>query len=352
MKTPLISFLLIFFFTGNTGSVMAQETAALPVQRPVRDDVGFCWNFAGMQKLMHYLDSTETEKPFTGTVVAGISPHDDYLYAGRVYYPLYRVLRAKEVVIFGVTHGTVRKEIGDPKNILILDSFPVWTGVRGTCPVSPLREIIARQMDTSYVRIDNKAHRLEHSIEALVPFLQFYNPDIMITPIMVTAMPFERMDTISSRLSDILSGYIREKGLVPGKDIVFLMSCDANHYGEDFNNTPFGTGWDAHQKGTEQDVRVANTLCAGEVTPARIRQLTSDLVNIVWCGKYSVPMGLLTTEKTLEKAFHKKMTGTILRYSDTATDGVLPVRGTGMGTTAPFSFRHWVGFFSAGYVLE
>ena len=47
--------------------------------------------------------------------MAGISPHDDYLYAGRVYYPLFNKLRTREAVIFGVTHGAVRKEIGDPQ---------------------------------------------------------------------------------------------------------------------------------------------------------------------------------------------------------------------------------------------
>jgi hypothetical protein len=31
---------------------------------------------------------------------------------------------------------------------------------------------------------------------------------------------------------------------------------------------------------------------------------------------------------------------------------VLPLKKTGMGTTAPFSLRHWVSFFSIGYYLE
>jgi len=84
--------------------------AALAAQdtRPVRDDVGFCWNAASMQKLVEYLESQEKEHFSGERLVAAISPHDDYLYAGRVYYPLFKILRAKEVVIFGVTHGTVR----------------------------------------------------------------------------------------------------------------------------------------------------------------------------------------------------------------------------------------------------
>jgi MEMO1 family protein len=342
-----LHYMLLLVVAALCGSrLTAQE------ERPVRDDVGFCWTLDGMTRLVHHLDSIESEKPFDGTVVAGISPHDDFLYAGRVDFPLHRIIRAREAVIFGVTHGTVRKEIGDPKNILMLDSFPVWKGIRGPVPVSPLREFIASRLDTSFFRINPKAHRLEHSIEALLPWLQYYNPGITITPIMVTAMPFGRMDTISAQLSSIYAEYIKQKSLVPGRDIVFLMSCDANHYGEDFNNVPFGTGWDAHAKGTGQDIRLATEDCTGRVTPDKIRHLTEKLASIVWCGKYSVPMGLLTSEKTIEKVLQKHLTGTLLRYSDTATEGVLPVKGTGMGTTAPFSFRHWVGFFSAGFTLE
>jgi hypothetical protein len=31
---------------------------------------------------------------------------------------------------------------------------------------------------------------------------------------------------------------------------------------------------------------------------------------------------------------------------------VLPVKGTSMGITAPYSLKHWVGFLSAGFYME
>jgi MEMO1 family protein len=87
--------------------------------RPVRDSVGFCWNAGEMDALIRYLDEHAGQtKPLAGNMVAAVSVHDDYLYAGRVYYPLYKILRAKEVVIFGVTHSTVTKEIGPLSNVL------------------------------------------------------------------------------------------------------------------------------------------------------------------------------------------------------------------------------------------
>jgi hypothetical protein len=49
---------------------------------------------------------------------------------------------------------------------------------------------------------------------------------------------------------------------------------------------------------------------------------------------------------------NKKLEGKILRYSDTFTEGVLPIKGTELGTTAPFSLKHWCGFLSAEFYIE
>src|SRR4030042_2351827 len=105
MRTVLVSLIITLALMPLT----AQEV------RPVKDDVGFCWNAASMKALMEYLEVREKETFRTDGLAAALSPHDDYLYAGRIYYPLFKILRAKEVVILGVTHGTVRQEIGDPQ---------------------------------------------------------------------------------------------------------------------------------------------------------------------------------------------------------------------------------------------
>jgi len=335
----------LFILTFLVTIVYSQEV------RPVRDDVGYCWDQTQLTRLMNYLQSIETA-PVEQNVIAGISPHDDYMYAARVYFPLFRSLKTKEVVIFGVTHGTVRKEIGDPQNILLLDEFTQWRGPLHDIAVSPLRDYIKQHFDTSMFRVNNKAQILEHSIEGLVPFLQYFNPDIRITPIMVTAMPYERMEVISEKLSSIISEYIRSKKLEIGKDIIFLMSSDANHYGTDFNNIPFGEDSTAHLKATTQDRRIANDYLANTVEPMKIQKLTDELKNVVWCGKFSIPFGLLTSEKVVKNVLGKKLTGKLLRYSDTFTEGVLPLKGTEMGTTAPFSLKHWCGFLSAVFYIE
>ena len=337
--------LFLFGFLAAAFSSYSQTT------KPVRDNVGFCWDAHQMKRLIDYLKENETSPVAPSNIVAAISPHDDYLYAARVYYPLYRVLRAKEVVIFGVTHSDVRKQIGDPRDVLILDNFKNWPGLGHTVGVSHLREYIKTHLDTSDFIVSDKAHALEHSIEALLPFLQYYNPNVKITPIMVTQMPFEKMDEISGKLSKVISEYIEENHLTPGKDIAFLISSDADHYGEDFNNSPYGEDSKAHEEATENDRRIAHTDLDGTLTSAKIHDLTVQLKDIVWCGKFSIPFGLLTSMKIVSNLTGKPLNGKVLRYSDSYTESVLPLKGTGMGTTAPASYKHWCGWLSAAYYL-
>ncbi len=296
-KNLFIALLSISFF------ISAQDV------RPVRDDVGFCWQPAQMRRLMDLLAAGERRDFPARGLVAGISPHDDYLYAGRMYYPLFNTLRTKEAVIFGVTHGTVRKEIGDPHNILLLDEYRSWSGLGREVAISPLREWLKKRLPKEDYAVSNQAHSLEHSIEALVPFLQYRNPGIKITPIMVTAMPYEKMAELAERLAAALAEYMRANSLKPGRDIVFLISADANHYGRDFDNIPFGEDEKAHARGTDQDRRFARALCDGPLGEQKILALTQalwgatylDPRNTYWCGKYDIPFGLLAILKTMQK---------------------------------------------------
>ena len=328
--------------------------------RPIRDDVGFCWNADSMRKLINCLEGLEKEKFDPEGMVAAISPHDDYLYAGRIYYPLFRILKTREVVIFGVTHGTVRNEIKGLDSLLILDQFDLWPGVFQPVQVSGLREYLKANLNKNHFIVNNRAHELEHSIEALIPFLQYFNPEVKITPIMVAPMRLEKMEEISDDLVRVIAAYLKEKRLLPGKDIFFLISADGNHYGKDFNNLAFGEGQDAWEKALAFDRKLISAYLTGLMDRKKVAGLTTELWgqtyldyrNSYWCGKYSIPFGLLTVEKVIGRTLNKKIRGQLLRFSDTYSEGVLPLTGIGLGTTAPFSLRHWVSFCSIAYYLD
>ncbi len=335
-------------------------TLSAQTLRPVKDEVGFCWNASGMEKLVKVLES-EQEREFTAEgLVAAISPHDDYLYAGRVYFPLFRILKAREVVIFGVTHGNVRKEMKDPLNILILDEFDQWTGLKCPMPVSGLRDVLKTELKQESCIVSNKAHELEHSIEAMIPFLQYYNPGVKITPLMVAPMPVDRMRELSEELAGVIAGYMKERNLKPGTDIFFLISADGNHYGKDFGNAPYGEDEKARETALEVDRHLISSYLTGTLDTQKIRDLTEklrgktflDYGSSYWCGKYSIPFGLFTVEKVIGLTMNKKVRGELFCFSDTYSEGVIPLTKTGMGITAPFSLKHWVSFFSIGYYAE
>jgi MEMO1 family protein len=345
---------------GFSAVLLAFSALAGQEARPVRDDVGFCWDPASMRSLVDYLQAREQDHFEPEGLVAAIAPHDDYLLAGRVDYPLFEILRAKEVVVFGVTHGTVRKEIGDPHNILILDEFKTWPGLTGPLAISGLREVLKERLDKSVYQVSNKAHTIEHSIEAEVPWLQYFNPGVKITPIMVTGMPFEKMEEISAQVAKVIAAEMKAKGLVAGKDIFFLISSDGNHYGQDFSNSPFGEGEAAWLKARALDQRLIRDYLTGVMDEGKVEGLTKELWgqtyldyrNTYWCGKYSVPFGLLAVQKILALTQNKKVSGLLFRYSDSYSEGALPLQKTGMGLTAPYSLRHWVSWCSIGYYLD
>ena len=86
-----------------------------------------------------------------------------------------------------------------------------------------------------------------------------------------------------------------------GNDIFFLVSSDGNHYGKDFNNSSFGKGEKAWESALALDRRLIDSYLTGGPDAAKIEGLTKELWgatytdyrNTYWCGKYSVPFGLL-----------------------------------------------------------
>lgn len=325
--------------------------------RPVRDAVGFCWQADETDRLCGFLQARLNQaviRKIPQPVLAGIVPHDDYLYAGEVSYRLFSRVEASEVLIIGVTHGTVRKAINNPEGVLILDSYSHWHGPYGPVAVSPLRERLKSGLAAGSWLESDQAHSLEHSIEALIPLLQKDRPDLTITPVMVTAMPEPRMAVLAAELARLVRVYLAETGKRPGHDFAVLISADGNHYGKDFDNLKFGAGRIAHQAAVACDHALLDELTAGTLNRQRVQTLCSRLWGsdyrgngqVLWCGKYSIPFGLLLS---LELYAGSELEPVQLGYADTFSRGVLPFHDSDLGITAPFSLEHWVSFFSLAF---
>ncbi len=320
------------------------------------DNVGFCTRPAQIEAVVRLAEKMEpAAKKVSGKFFAVLSPHDDHMYAGRVYiYAIPKVARAKTVVIFAVTHHRARVEMKDPKGIVILDDYDKWQAPYGPVEVNvQLRDYLKTHLPRDHYMVSNRAHAVEHSAEAMVPFLQYYNRKVRILAIMVTEMDFWRMKKVSSGLASLLYSYLRDKKLNLGEDLAFIISTDTTHYGPDFQYMPFGLDEQAHRKATEQDRKLGREFLSGTITVDKIRTFADRVwgEKITWCGRYSVPFGLLTLRK-LAELMGKKMEGVPFRYGDSYSLGVIPAYRLGIGLTAPFSLKHWVGYWAIGYRVK
>jgi predicted class III extradiol MEMO1 family dioxygenase len=166
------------------------------------------------------------------------------------------------------------------------------------------------------------------------------------------------MDSIITQLSGIILSYLQKKNYELGKDLFILISNDANHYGEDFNNYPYGLDEKAHEIAVAEDKRIAGRFNE-EINEELINTISKELwternhksIYPLWCGRYPIVAGLMTLYK-LSVKLNKKLSGKFFYYTDTFSEKLLSFRKSKLGTTAPFSLRHWVGFFSAGFYLK
>lgn len=293
-------------------------------------------------------------------LVGGVCPHDDHLYAGRVYVHLTERVRAPRVLLLGVFHGARRWDLADR---IVFDRFEAWHGPWGPVRVDGLREELMDGLDDDAYVVDNAMHCAEHSLEALVPFLQHANPEVRIVPMLIPYMGWQRVDELTDELSAALSEVMHRRGWQLGRDLAIVVSSDAVHYGDDFDHAPFGTDAAAYQRAVERDLELTSRHLAGELAAERLAELQNALVEaqdvrryrIPWCGRFSIPFGLELLRKTALAIGGGTPRGQLLRYGTSLSEPELPVgaatRAAGLGYTAPSNLHHWVGYAAVGYTL-
>jgi AmmeMemoRadiSam system protein B len=288
-----------------------------------------------------------------------IAPHDDYAYAGFMYPLALRNVRAPVVIVFGVAHKARQLGLEDQ---LLFDSFTHWRGPYGDVAVSPLREKITARLPDGAWRVSDDLHSLEHSVEAKLPFLQHYNRAVQIVPILVPSMSFARMNELASPLADAIAAIMHEERQEWGSDLALLASTDAVHYGDegwdgrDF--AVYGADADGYASALAHERRIMSDCFDGSLQPDRIERFTRYTVanhdhreyKWTWCGRYSVPLGLLAAWRLQQSLGAQPLSGTLLGYATSLGDQRIKVDDLdGMGVTAPATLRHWVGYAAIGY---
>lgn len=291
--------------------------------------------------------------------VGGVCPHDDHLYAGGVYVHLTERITAPRLILIGVFHAA---RLWDLRDRLVFDSFASWHAPWGDLLVDPLRDQIIDALPVDAYVVDNAMQCREHSLEALLPFLQHQQPQRTIVPILVPYMGWERIEELSDELAAAIASVMQANEWKIGRDIAIVVSSDAVHYGPDFDHAPFGTDATAYQRAVARDTRLATRYLEGTLTTAKLHTLFETLVEpadlsyrLPWCGRFSVPFGLEVLRKVALETAGAVPTGELLRYSTSLEGPELPVsaeaRKGGLGYTAPSNFHHWVGYAAVGYLM-
>jgi AmmeMemoRadiSam system protein B len=142
-----------------------------------------------------------------------IVPHAGYIYSGPVAATGYARLRpvagsVQRVIVMGPSHRVAFHGLAVPEDSIFRTPL-------GDIPLDT--ETIQALLTLPQVHQDNEAHRLEHSLEVHLPFLQEMLESFVLVPIVVgDATPAEVCDVISM--------------LWDGPETLLIVSSDLSHY--------------------------------------------------------------------------------------------------------------------------
>jgi AmmeMemoRadiSam system protein B len=338
-------------------------------RRGLADTVGFAHLECQIEAIVQRIaaqDGAKLERILEDNSVAAgdrwrmaIAPHDDYAYAGLMYPLALRNVAASVVVIFGVAHKARQLGLEDQ---LIFDSFTHWAGPYGDIAVSPLRERVMNTLPEGSYRVSDEMQSIEHSVEAKLPFLQHYNRAVEFVPILVPPMSLARMNELASQLARAIALIMDEEHLEWGSDLALVSSTDAVHYGDEGwggkNFAVYGADAGGYAKALAHERQILLDCFDGDLRPDKIERFTRYTLadhdhreyKWTWCGRYSVPFGLLTAWHVQQLRGALPLAGTVLGYTTSLEGQRIKVDDlAGMGVTATATLRHWVGYAAVGF---
>lgn len=147
------------------------------------------------------------------TPKAVIAPHAGYIYSGPIAARIYAMIaparaRSKRVVLLGPTHRVGIHGMALP----VAEAFATPLG-----HIAVDSEAVKKLMALPYVGVSAEAHRLEHSLEVQLPFLQIVLDDFVLVPIAVGRASAQQV----AQVINLLWG---------GDETLIVVSSDLSHY--------------------------------------------------------------------------------------------------------------------------
>lgn len=153
---------------------------------------------------------------------AVIMPHAGYIYSGGVAgETVARVRVPEDVIVLGPNHHGHGHGLGAAA-ALMADGG--WEMPLGEVAINPLlAELIQRHGPE--ISVDEQAHRAEHSLEVLIPFLQYRQPRLRIVPLCLSRLTLADCSLIGRALAAAIKDYTRN-----GKEVLLAASTDMSHF--------------------------------------------------------------------------------------------------------------------------
>ncbi len=325
--------------------------------RQLKDTIGFTQYKWQLDSVMARIDP-EDKLPSKDIYKAVICPHDDYAYAAGLYNKTLAGIKAKTIIMIGVAHRARNYSL---ENKLIFGTFKQWKSTNGQIPVSNLMgKIMTKLPETSYV-VHDSMMQLEHSLEAITPFLQKNIEQLEIIPILIPYITFDTMNLISTQLSSAVHQVMKDEHLDYGNDIAIVISNDAIHYGSEgwgsSNLAPFGVDDAGTEKARQKDLDIINECLIGDLGMEKIKLFNRYTVKEddfkeyqwTWCGRYSLPFGLLLSNKLNMLTVNKPLSGSLIDHRSSFHNPHIEVTDLQMGHTAPANQEHWVAYVGVSY---
>ncbi|MBN2644691.1 MAG: AmmeMemoRadiSam system protein B [Desulfuromonadaceae bacterium] len=148
-----------------------------------------------------------------------MAPHAGYVYSGAIAGEGFsRVLVPETVILIGPNHHGIGAAAA-------LYNRGSWLTPLGEVAID---EQLARALLSGVpgLAADPAAHRYEHSLEVMLPFLQLRRPDVRIVPLMLQSHSFSDL----AGMGEALAAMIRDHEETQGTRVLLLASSDMSHY--------------------------------------------------------------------------------------------------------------------------
>ena len=148
--------------------------------------------------------------------VAVVSPHAGYIYSGPVAGAVFSSVEVPDVaVILGPAHREIRP-------VVAIEREGAWQTPLGEAAIATaLADLILER--SSLVENDPAAHRLEHSLEVQVPFLQYLRPTVSLVPLCFSYdAAFEELEAVGRAVADAVRA--------SGREVLLVASTVMSHY--------------------------------------------------------------------------------------------------------------------------